>query len=194
MYKKKREMEIMKKKILLVAGILAVSSMALGAVSTATNVTGYTDAGTFNISAEIVTNLTVDVNGNLAYGDMVVPDTGINKSTIENAAGVTVTFVTADKDETVTAVLTGNGITTDGTVPAYSIDAGGVTVAFTNNNTNTWTGISTLEPFTIGGTMSVTSAATSEIVAGVNNNDIADKITITLTYDTIDVASSSSSF
>ncbi|MEI6857192.1 hypothetical protein [Psychrilyobacter sp.] len=184
----------MKKKILLVAGILAVSSMALGAVSTATNVTGYTDAGTFNISAEIVTNLTVDVNGNLAYGDMVVPDTGINKSTIENAAGVTVTFVTADKDETVTAVLTGNGITTDGTVPAYSIDAGGVTVAFTNNNTNTWTGISTLEPFTIGGTMSVTSAATSEIVAGVNNNDIADKITITLTYDTIDVASSSSSF
>lgn len=165
----------MKKRILLATGVLALSSMVFGAPSTPTSTTGHVDTGVFNLSANIITNLDVAVTGDMAFGDVVIPDEGVNTRTIAaDASGIAVGFTAADKDETVSVVLSGTGV--DGS--QYVLEAGNVMVDFVTS-TGTWAGIPTTAPLYIGGTITVNSAAISSDV------DISENVTVTVTYDSI---------
>ena len=162
----------MKKNLLLAAGILALSSVALGN----TNTTGHVDAETFNVSAEIVTNLDVALTGSLDFGDVVIADglTDNTKTLTANSSeGVAVAFTTADKDETVSVALSGANVT--GT--QLSTDMGKVTVDF-STSTGTWAAIPTTASFYIGGLMTVASNATGDTTLNEN-------VTVTVTYDSI---------
>jgi hypothetical protein len=168
----KKELNFMKKKILLLAGILALSSLAFGG----TDESGHTDTDTFNVSAEIVTNLDVALTGDLEFGDMVIAD-GVADNTKTLAAnaseGVTVAFTAADDDETVSVALSGTNVT--GT--QLSTDTGAVTVDF-SSSTGTWAAIPTTASFYIGGLMTVASTATGDTT-------LNEDITVTVTYDSI---------
>lgn len=165
----------MKKTILLATGVLALSSMIFGAPSTPTDTTGHVDTGTFTLSAQVITNLDVDISGDMAFGDVVIPDSGTNTRTIgTDSTGITVGFNAADKDETVSIVLSGTGV--EGS--KYTKEAEKVYVDFVTS-TGTWTGIPTTAPLYIGGTITVGAGATSSDV------DISENITVTVTYDSI---------
>jgi len=166
----------MKKRILLATGVLALSSMVFGAASTPTETTGHVDTGTFIVSAQVITNLDVDVTGNMIFGDVVIPDAGTNTRTIAaDSTGITVDFKAADDDETVSVVLSGTGV--DGL--KYTLEEN-VYVDFVTS-TGTWAGIPTTAPLYIGGTITVAAGAST----GSSDVDISETVTVTVTYDSI---------
>lgn len=164
----------MKKRILLATGVLALSSMVFGAPSTPTDTTGHVDTGTFIVSAQVITNLDVDVSGDMVFGDVVIPDAGTNTRTIDaDSTGIIVGFNAADKDETVSVVLSGTGVSGS----KYTLEEN-VYVDFVTS-TGTWAGIPTTAPLYIGGTITVGAGALT------SDTDISETVTVTVTYDSI---------